>query len=239
MSDLDEYSDNLYDPSTTNEEGETPTLEDVITSAIDSRLLELHTTIPCEVVKVINNSYVDVQISLMRQYTSGDQVKIPVVQNVPISHPRGADYWIKLPIAVGDLGMLQFSERSLDAWMVSGGTVNPADSRMHHLTDGIFIPGLYPMDNVVAGDPGDLVVSNGQSQMVVMKSGKFKIKNQSNELIDLLDQTLKQISMIADTLNQDTTNTIFGPQKLNMFAKYATIKSAVDDLDSKLETLKG
>lgn len=248
-----EEFDDLYNAGSETFEPEVPTFSRVLADAIDARLLELHTGLPCTVVKVRSNSYVDIQISLQRKYRTGALVNLPIIQNVPISHPRGADYWIKLPIAVGDSGYAMFSERSLDVWMVSGGLVDPNDPRLHDLTDAVFLPGLYPMSNVVEGEAADLVVHNGSAQMVVLKSGKFRIQNTSNELVDQTEKLATQAkalsvqtSLMADTLNKDTVSTIFGPQMLLNFAEYGTIKSAVDDITSALssiiaalETLKG
>lgn len=241
---MPEGFDDLYDSNSVTLEPETPTFERVISDAIDARLLEVHTGLPCKIVKVRSNSYVDIQILLKRKYRDGTLVDLPVIQNVPISHPRGADYWIKYPVAVNDTGFAMFAERSLDAWIVAGGVVDPNDPRTHDLNDAIFIPGLYPKNDIVEGDPSDLVIHNHQAQIVVLKGGKFRIHNTQHEFVDLTEQLATQAkaladqtSLMADTLNKDTTNTIFGPMKLNSFAEYGTIKSAVDDISAQIQTL--
>ena len=234
-----EYFDDLFDENSENLENETPDLDQVLELAIRSNQLHLHTGLPCVVTAVKNNSFVDIQPLLKRKYRDGTLVMLPIIQNVPISHARGKDYWVKLPIAVGDTGYALFSERSLDAWSVNGGYVDPADSRLHDLTDAIFLPGLYPQSDIVPGNADDLVIHNGKAEILVKKPGTFQIKNASNELIDLLDQTLAQLKLLADTLSKDTTNTVFGPQQLNSFSTYTQIKTEVDSLDTKLKTLKG
>lgn len=235
-----EEFDDPYSDAKDSEEGETPTLDQIIADAINARLLEVHTSLPCVVVKVRSNGFVDVQPLLKRKYTDGSLELLPVIPNCPINHPRGADYFIKLPVAVGDTGRASFQERSMDAWIVNGGYVDPDDPRTHDLTDAVFIPGLYPEKDIVPGAAGDMVLKNGSATMDIQKSGKFALKNISNnELFDLLDQTLAQVSLLNQTLNADTTNTIFGPMKLNSFVIYGNIKTAIDAIKAKMLTLKG
>lgn len=224
---------------------ETPTLGKVIADAIDARLLEVHTGMPCVVVKVRNNSYVDIQPLLMRKYIDAiAPVPLPVIQNVPVSHPRGNLYWIKLPIAVGDFGYAMFAERSLDTWMVFGSLADPVDNRTHDLNDAVFVPGLYPTSNPVEGDALDMVLHNGLSQIVVKPTGKFKIQNVGVEFIDLTIQLATQAKALAaqtsdlsNTLSTDTVNTIFGPMQLNSFAQYAIIKAQVDIIKAQIQVI--
>lgn len=236
---MSEEFDNAYDDNTESEATETPTFDQVLNAAITARLLEVHTSMPAKIVKVRSNSIVDIQPLLQRKYTDGKLVNMPIIQNVPISHPRGKDYWIKLPIKVDDVGTALFSERSLDTWIVKGGFVDPNDPRTHDLSDAMFIPGLYPTTDIVPGAADDLIVHNGKAEMKIQKPGTFIFKNAQNEMMDLLDQTLIQLKLIATTLGQDTTNTIFGPTKLNSFQTYVNSAAAIDTIKTKFETLKG
>lgn len=236
---MSEEFDNPFSDESQSHQSETPIFEQVLTNAIEARLLEVHTSLPCVITNVRSNSIVDIQPLLQRKYRDGSLVKLPIIQNCPVSHPRGNDYWIKLPLSVNDKGTALFAERSLDNWLASGDFVDPNDHRLHHLTDAIFIPGLYPQNSVVAGDASDLVVNNGKSEIQFKKSGRFKIKNDTNELLDVLDQITAQLSALAQSLSVDTTNTVFGPMKLNNFSTYATIEGELDSLKAKLETLKG
>ena len=65
---------------------------------------------------------------------------------------------------------------------------------------------------------------NDTAKMEMTPAGKFKFANDSQELLDLLDQTLQAILSA-------TTNTIFGPQPFVNLADFAVIKA-------KLATLK-
>jgi hypothetical protein len=147
-----EIFDDPYDPNTGSLENETPTFDQVLLDAIHAELLNIHTALPCRIIRVKGAQKVDVQIELKHLAV----LELPVVQDVPVQMPNGANYSFKFPIAVGDRGMLQFAERSLDKWLVSGGSVDPEDPRKFHLSDGVFYPGVNPFDAQVTGPSDDL-----------------------------------------------------------------------------------
>lgn len=218
--------DNPYDPSSSDQTPETLPLDEVIKLAIEKQLLETHVAMPGEVAQVRGNQLVDVQPHLKRKYVLGGAVlALPIIQNVPVQLLAGKTWWFKGPIAVGDVGTIIFSERSLDAWKTSGGLTDPGDPRHHHMSDAIFIPGLASKASQVQGSATSMVIHNGQAEIQMTPDGKFKVTNGTNELLDLLDQTLQAIL-------DATTNTIFGPLPVNNLATFAMIKA-------KLDTLKG
>lgn len=210
--------DDLYTPNTDSFQSQTKPLDQVLRQAIRNTLYETHTCIPVIVTKVLSNSFVDVQPLLYTKFLGQSRAqanqqqqnlpngqslqKQPIIQNVPVCHPRGADYWIKLPIAVSDTGIAIFSERSLDNWLAgSGGFTDPSDTRAHHISDAIFIPGLYPTSNVVTGNANDMVLHNGQSELYLQKDGKFRIKNESEELLLLLSELSGAVSDLAGAVS--------------------------------------
>jgi hypothetical protein len=191
--------DNLYDPESTALASETKPLDFLIFQAIKTALLEVHTAFPAKITKIISTNFVSVQPLLKRKYTDGTLVELPVIQNVPVLSPNNGTYWIRLPMKVGDTGLVLISERSLDVWKVSGGSVDPNDPRTHDLTDGVFIPGLYPMSKPIIPTPTltyqtDLEVVNGQARFVLQEGGTFLIKNATLELMALLDQIITTLS---------------------------------------------
>lgn len=199
MSPPEEFDDDFSEDQD-SKQNETPQMDKVLFDAINGVLYDLHTAMPAQVVAIRGNSYVDIQPMLKRKYATGRVVNLPVIQNVPICVPRGADYAIKVPIAVGDTGFAIFSERSIDRWSVAGGLVDPKDSRRHDLSDAVFYPGLYPMDDQVEGAADDMVLQNGDAQLTIQKSGKFKLANEDQELLNILVQlvdTLKTASTVA------------------------------------------
>jgi hypothetical protein len=232
--------DDPFDPNTDDTANETLPLDVVMRDAIDSMLYDVHTAMPAKIVALKGNAMCDIQPLLQRKYKDGSLKPLPVIQDVPVVHPRGADYWVKLPIAVGDTGLAVFSERSLDTWAQTGGMVDPADPRRHDLSDAVFIPGLYAKAAPLSGAAADMVLHNGAAEITVKKPGKFKFaKVGGDEVLALLVQITDKLSTLSDTLSKDTTNTIFGPMKLNSFSQYTTLKTDIDELKTKLEALKG
>ncbi len=124
-----------------------------IREIIRSKLLEVHTLLPGEIVKVYpNGQTVDVQILIKRQRNKqGKRVleDIDVLKDVPISYPRVRDYSLTMPIQVGDECMLQFMERSIDNWLLDGGKAEMGDLRHHSFSDAVAIVGLWNRTNPV------------------------------------------------------------------------------------------
>lgn len=220
---------NPYDQTSQDFQPETLPLDEVIRQAIIGQMLRVRVALPCQVTVVSGNQKVNVQ-PLLQTRRRVDQVveNLPVIQNVPVSMPMGQNYVIKVPIAVGDTGLLIFMDRSMDVWNnSSGGIVDPQDSRQHFLQDAVFVPGLVPFANQTTDTTTDLVVQNGKAQLRVLANGKFQITNQQNELIDLINQLLTVLTTNTFTL------TMLGPQPF-----IAATVQALTQIQTKLATLK-
>lgn len=231
---------NPYDTNTQDFQPETKPIDEIMRMGIANALMKVRVMLPGSIVEVLGNQKATIQPVLQSRYTNGDVINLPPLQNVMVMMPMGADYSIKLPIAVGDTGTLIFCDRSLDVWSASDGeVVDPQDSRIHDLSDPIFIPGLVPFSMQTDDDTTDMVFTNGDAVLRIQKDGTLVFTNGENELMDLLVQITGQVHMLADTLSTDTVNTAIGPMQLNAFTTYAQIASTVDSLKSMLETLKG
>lgn len=131
----------------------TPELSEVIASAIESRLVDLHTALPCVI-----DSYDDAAQTvactplLSRVLENADGTlateKLPSLVNVPVAFPRSAAFVFRFPLVAGDTGLVVFSEVPTDQWLGlpflgrdSQGT--PGDVRRHTLSGGLFLPGAY------------------------------------------------------------------------------------------------
>lgn len=245
--------DDLYSSNLDSFENQTKPLDQVIRQAFRVMLYETHTCLPVVVTKVINNSVVCIQPLLLTRLigqpptpnstqNQGQSLqKQPIIQNVPVLHPRGEGYFIKLPVAVGDIGVAIFSERSLDNWKAgSGGFSDPNDTRAHHISDGIFIPGLYPTTNPITGNAGDMVLHNGVSELYLQKDGKFQVKNNENELLSLISELAGAVSDLADAVSSGftTLSSLLVPGALsseidtanNTASNADTIKTSVEEM---------
>lgn len=165
------------------------TLQAVIQQAIKAQILELHTCLPAKVVKYDQlTQKADVKPLIKRKLRKDQSlIELPVIPSVPVQHPCGGGAFIHMPIAVGDTGIVVFSERSLDAWLSGDGQiVDPKDIRHHHLSDGVFIPGVKPFSKGVAGTKDSIKISYGTTTFELFNNGKVKIYNSGEELVSLL-----------------------------------------------------
>lgn len=222
----------------------TPTLVETIKSLIHGELAELHTAIPG---KIVSYDYAKnlavVQPLLKRKYIGeAEPVELPTISNVTVCFPRMGKGHLRIPVNPGDEGEIIFQERSIDKWAISGGTVDPEDSRKHSLSDATFWPGLNPnnkpMESTAAATSLELKLKG--SYIEILDNGKFKVKGNTEELFDLLVQTIDKMITLSNELGtKDKTNTIFGPMQPNNFAAYNQLEVAFTQLKTKMESLKG
>ena len=129
----------------------TPEWAEVISEAIDDRLIDLHTGLPGTITKYNGTlQTVEVELQLQRlipKTTPGEYLaeNLPVLQNIPVGIYRNNTHFYYLPIAVNDTGHVQFTEMSMDSWLSKGVVSNPGDVGRHTLTGGIFYPNLTPV----------------------------------------------------------------------------------------------
>lgn len=126
----------------------TPTLPELIRRALDSRLSEVHVSMPGRVVKYdASRETVDVQPQLRRAIEDdGENLEfedLPVLFDVPIAWPSGGGgkHFITWPLESGDPVLLVFCERDIGAWRASGELTSPGDQRAHTLAGAVAYPG--------------------------------------------------------------------------------------------------
>lgn len=71
-------------------------------------------------------------------------VNLPLLLDCPVVFPRGGNCTLTFPIAEGDECLVIFSSRCIDSWWQNGGHENkPMEPRMHDLSDGFCLPGVF------------------------------------------------------------------------------------------------
>lgn len=126
-----------------------PSLFDVITRGIDSRMVSLRVGLPGRIESFdVTTQLANVKPLLKETYeldTGASQVaSLPVIVNVPVFSPGGGQFSLTMPVQAGDSCWVMFSDRSLDAWNENGGEQDPVDPRRHDLSDAVCIVGLRP-----------------------------------------------------------------------------------------------
>lgn len=183
---------------------QTRSLYETIRLLILADRMELHTWLPAIVTKVYDDGFVDIQPQLKRVYQdtsigNNGEVTFPPAQHCMVCVPRGTDYYVRVPVAVGDTGVALFCERSLDVWSQSGGVVDPLDGRIHDVSDPVFIPGLFPESDPVPGAGStDMEFHNGGTTFTLEKSGQFKLSGAGGqELLSITSDFLDQAIALA------------------------------------------
>lgn len=68
-------------------------------------------------------------------------VTITHLPDVPVVYIGGGAFVATFPIEPGDEALVIFSDRCIDSWWQNGGVQNPAELRMHDLSDGFALIG--------------------------------------------------------------------------------------------------
>jgi hypothetical protein len=110
---------------------------------VRAALVNLHTSMP-GIIKSYNatKQTAEVQPAIKRIVVVDGEVqkmRLPVCLDVPVCMFGNA---LTAPIVAGDDCLLLFAERCFDRWYASGGVQDPADFRMHDLSDGFAIVGF-------------------------------------------------------------------------------------------------
>jgi len=138
------------------EHNRTPDLAEVLQAIIDQKLSETHTMLPGRVEKYnTQEQKADIKPLLkhsivLQNGTEIEPESLPVIPNVPVLFPRGAGFFVSMPINKGDFVMLLFCEKSLDRFMHGAGNeTDPVLLHNHSLSDAVALPGLYPFSKKI------------------------------------------------------------------------------------------
>lgn len=92
--------------------------------------------------------------------------------------PGGGGFELTFPLAAGDEGIVVFASRCIDAWWQQSGVQPQAELRMHDLSDGMFIPGMFSQPRLPSPAPSTSVPTLRNSDATVKLEfipGGFKI----------------------------------------------------------------
>lgn len=188
----------------------TPTLAEVIRSALDARLLDVHTTLPAKVVRYdASRCVVDAAPLVKAPQTDESGVTtytaLPVVTNVPVEFPQGGGFRITFPIAIGDTVRLSFHEASLDRWMNFGGEVDPQDPRRFTLSDASAFPGIRALAGsdavVAASEDGCVLEKVGGSGVRIKASNAIELGTSGAEALALASKVATELGLLKGLIN--------------------------------------
>lgn len=194
----------------------TPTLAEVLRTAMRAELGDVHVALPGRVEKYYAaEQKADVKPLLMRGLVTGDGEDVveplPVIPGVPVAFPRAGGFFVSFPVAAGDHVLLVFCERSIDRFAVGNGAdTDPVDLRRHSLADAVAYPGFYPFSKSFAAHATDMVMGKDGSARIHLKpSGEVHLGQENPaEFVALATKVLNELTTIKGELTARTT--IFG-----------------------------
>jgi len=136
-------------------------LDEAIQSAIDGRLAEVHTSMPCTVTKVdLQKQTCSLQptlkVRVRKPDGSQEWIAYPEIQDAcPVHFPVRRGVTMTFPISVGDEALAIIPSRSPDAWQQSGGEQQLVDLRMHDISNAFAMVGFKSNPNALADVSSD------------------------------------------------------------------------------------
>lgn len=96
---------------------------------------------------------VQLAIRYIERDNNGNQTTndYPLLVDVPVMFPRGGGCTLTFPVKEGDECLVIFADRCIDFWWQSGGVQEPADGRMHDLSDAFAIVGPQSQAKKISG----------------------------------------------------------------------------------------
>jgi hypothetical protein len=109
-------------------------------------------------------------------------VNLPVLVDVPIIYPGGGGFIMTFPIAAGDDCLVIFADRCIDSWWQSGGIQNPAELRLHDLSDGFALVGPRSLPRVPSNISPNSVQVRSQDGQTYMNLANGRIDLVADEV---------------------------------------------------------
>lgn len=132
---------------------ETPDWMDVVKDQIRTDRLELNTSLPGIIEEYDPSTRTAaVRPAIMRTTVDGENLRRPLLLEVPVVFPYSGTKGITFPLEVGSPCLLVFSQRSIDDWVTNRVEDIVTDTRLHDINDAFCIPGPSSPD---AGTPKD------------------------------------------------------------------------------------
>lgn len=175
------------------------TLASNIKQGIESRLKELHTSMPGIVESFdAENQLATIQPAIRRIFITRDGDKeilvpsdLPILINVPVIFPRGGGFSLTFPVTKGDECLLVFCERSIDNWHETGKVKVPGAKRFHSLSDATAFVGISSIPNKVPDyDPTNLEIKKDD--------GSVSIKLKENSDLDVVAEGNMNATITGD-----------------------------------------
>lgn len=187
------------------------TLPDIIKELIWSQLNEIHTSLPAVITKIDLSTGLISALPLIRDKRSDNKViTYAEIGDIPLMvySSAGNTARITLPVKVGDVVAIHFSERESSSFILGNGL--SASEPKEYSPLGLYplyaIPSIYPISKAKAIDPENIVIENGTTTITVEPNGKITIASPTEIVENAPIININASSSVTVTSPQTTVN---------------------------------
>ena len=175
-----------------------PTLTKTLLAAVKNGMLQLNVSLPARVEAYdVDEQRASVLPLLKRSLTTGETFTLPTITNVPVQWPsaNSGTAFLHLPLKEGDLGLVLFTDRSIDEYLSgSGQPVLPEEKRFHSLSDAVFVPGVLPFSQAIStADSDNVILRNGNMKVILQPEGRISIEGAGQEFLTIVDSFIQNV----------------------------------------------
>ena len=161
----------------------------VCASVVSNYLRRMHTVKPAQIVTY----NAETNLCSLQPCVEGFRIDnldtgseaLPVIEDIPVLQFGSANVCQTSPVTEGDYGIYIVAEDDITPWIANGGIVQPVSIDRFNLSDGFFIPGLFPLSDsfstAIATDRISLRTKTGDTEISVLDDETILIKNGSGE----------------------------------------------------------
>ena len=108
--------------------------------------------------------------------SSGTQIELPVIPDVPFAIYGTASASVVLPVSAGDYVLMIFSERAIGRFMQNGQQSVTSFEHTFSLGDAIALPGIFPGgSSIPSTGANDITIINNGGKVVLNASGDIEL----------------------------------------------------------------
>ena len=145
--------------------------------------MDMHGQLPAMVLSYDRaHNVATVQPMISVRATNGQSWQRAPIAKVPVLALGGGGYCVTFPLAKGDFGWIEASDRDISLFMQSKQNSTPNTDRLHSFEDGRFVPDAFSQ-YTFGGDAGSMVIqSYDNSVSITVGPGKITLKAATVEI---------------------------------------------------------
>ena len=190
----------------------TPTLADVF----EAHRSEVFSNINCHAIgKIESFNAIEQTATISIQYqrrvenipSTYKRLDYPNLVGVPLITLSGGPGSLRFPIKIGDECLVFFNDRDLDNWFTTSSKRPLSSDRKHSFSDAIALVGPKSVSNVLENydtSRTELV----HDQTFISLSDKIRIKNQTQNLFDIIDGLFTELAALVPTTGIPAANKV-------------------------------